>query len=262
MEAIRLERPLIMLDVETTGVHPQVDRIVQLGLVKLYPEGEDTEWQTLVDPGMPIPPEATECHGITDSIIKAAQAPLFSAIAPVVAKGLSGCDVGGYNIKFDLLFIRTELERYRRGWGDRALEGTRVIDPFRIFCQRQPRSLSDAVEYYCGEKLEGAHDALIDARAALHVFLGQLERYPDLPRSVEELHKVYFETPAEGHLDPEGKLAWRYGEATINFGKWATVPLRKVEQGYLQWMLNNEFSTGVKRIIREALKGNYPRREE
>jgi hypothetical protein len=93
------------------------------------------------------------------------------------------------------------------------------------------------------------------------VLLGQLEAYPDLPRDVTELHKIYFQSPAQGHIDVDGKLAWRHNEATVNFGKHATVPLRQLPRDYIQWMLNGDFSDAVKHVLREALKGNYPRRD-
>jgi DNA polymerase-3 subunit epsilon len=143
-----------------------------------------------------------------------------------------------------------------------VLDGVKVVDSFRIYKQHFPRSLTDAVREYLGEELEGAHDALTDARASWRVLQAQMVRHNDLPETVAELHKVFFETPADGYLDPDGKLAWRFGRATINFGKHATLALDLVPATYLSWMVRDgDFSDNVKRIIREALRGNFPRRD-
>jgi len=252
----QLKRPLIVFDVETTGLHPQVDRVVQLGLVKVYPDGKVNEWETLINPTIPIPPEVTLVHHITDEMV--AKAPTFRDIAPTLAGGIMGSDVGGFNIWFDIRMLRQEFTRVG---GKDVLSGCEVVDAYRIFAQKEPRNLEAAYTRYTGKKLEGAHNAMVDARASWEVLLGQLEAYPDLPRDVTELHKIYFKSPAQGHLDVDGKLAWRHNEATVNFGKHATVPLRLVPRDYIQWMLNGDFSDAVKAILRECLAGRYPRRD-
>jgi DNA polymerase-3 subunit epsilon len=254
---LELKRSLVVTDVETTGTHPQVDRIVQIGLVKLYPNGRITEWQSLINPGEPIAPEITAIHGITDDMVS--RAPTFREIAPMLASGLLGCDIGGFNVRFDMLFLKKEFERVG---ATGILDGAKIVDVFRIFCQKEPRTLTAAVKFYLNQELSGAHDALVDAKATVNVLEAQLERYPELPNTVDEIHAIFFQKPAEGYLDPEGKLAWRHGEATINFGKYATVKLRQVEKKYLEWMLNGDFSYEVKHIIREALEGRFPRRED
>lgn len=253
---LELKRPIVFTDTETTGLHPQVDRIVQLGIVKIYPDQRVTEWQTLINPGIPIPPESTAVHHITDEMVK--DEPSFKEIAPKIAGGLMGCDVGGFNVWFDLRMLRAEFERVG---GKAVLNGVEVVDAYRIFAHKEPRNLEACYERFTGKKLEGAHDALIDARASYEAFLGQLNAYPDLPRTVTELHKIFFQEPAQGHLDADGKLAWRHNKATINFGKWAAVPLDKVDRGYLEWMLKSEFSDSVKHVIRECLAGRFPRRD-
>jgi len=252
---LRLERPLVIFDVETTGTHPQVDRVVQIGVIKLHPNGQRTEWETLINPGGPIPPEVTAIHGVSDEMV--ADAPTFREVAPRLAGGLMGCDLGGYNVAFDIRFLRAEFNRVG---GYSVLDGSKVVDAFRIFRVKEPRDLSAALKFYCDKDHIRKHSAIADAQATVDVLLAQLERYPDLPDNVEELHRIFFEKPADGHLDEDGKLAWRHREATINFGKHATVPLRKVDRSYLQWMVNKgEFSETVKRIVRSALEGNYPR---
>ncbi len=263
---LKLKRSLVVFDVETTGTHPQVDRIVQIGIVKVYVEGQTTEWETLINPGMRIPPEATSIHGISDEDIAEAKAPTFKEIAPSIAGGLRDCDVAGYNIRFDMLFLRKEFARVG---GHDVLKNAKIIDAFRIFQQHNPRSLAAAVEHYLKRKMkEGAHNALVDAQETWEVLKAQLEEHSNLPDDVDKLHQIYFESPAEGFLDAEGKIAWRFGEATLNFGKWATISLQNVArdtrgQGYLTWMVREgDFAPDVKRIITEALRGVYPRRED
>ena len=255
---LKLKRPLVVLDVETTGTHPQVDRVVQVGVVKVYPGDRMTEWQTLINPEMKIPPEVTKIHGIDDEQVK--DAPKFRDIAPMLAGGMKDSDIAGYQVRFDVLFLRKEFERVG---GRMVLDDVKIVDALRIYQQHEPRNLAAAVERYCGRKMkEGAHDALVDAQETWEVLKAQLEEHSNLPSDVDELHKIYFESPAEGFLDADGKLAWRYGEATLNFGKWATIPLQNVDRGYLSWMLGGDFLPDVKRIIQEALKGVYPRRED
>lgn len=254
----KLERPLIWLDCETTGVQPKVDRIVEIGLIKLYPDGRMTSWETKIHPEMAIPREVVKVHGIDDEKVK--DAPKFRDIAPKIVTGLKDCDIGGFNVGFDIKFIKQELERLKIGLGA-FLDNAKIIDAYRIFTQREPRDLTAAIEFYLGGPRDGAHSALPDAMAAMQVFWAQLQRYPDLPRNVGELHTIYFEKIAEGHVDPEGKLAWRHGQVTINFGKHAGTPLRMVERKYLEWMVNAEFSETVKTVIRQALAGQFPTRD-
>ena len=253
MTTLRLNRPLVIFDVETTGVHPQVDRVVQIGLIKLYPDGHETEWQSLVNPGMPIPPEATRIHGISDDDV--ADQPTFNLLAPKIANGFKDCDVGGFNVRFDVIFLKKEFDRVG---AKSVFTDAKIVDAFRIYRQFKPRTLVHAVKEYLGEDLPDAHDALADAKVTVRVLKAQLVEHK-LPDNVDELYTIFFETPADGFLDPDGKIAWRYGQATINFGKWAATSLDKVDKGYLRWMLDGDFTPEVKHIIREAMAGRFPR---
>lgn len=253
---LKLERPIVFTDVETTGTHPQVDRIVQIGVVKLYPDGKKTEWSSLVEPGMPIPPEVSTCHGITDDMVKSA--PTFRELAPMLASGFMGSDFGGFNVRFDILFLK---EEFKRVGATGVMDGVEIVDAYRIYVQKKPRTLTAAVKEYLGEDLIDAHDALVDARASLRVFEAQLEQHPELPQTVGELYQIFFKKPADGHLDPDGKIAWRHGRATLNFSNYATMPLEQVPRSFLNWILQKDFSPEVKHIVREALAGRFPRRD-
>lgn len=255
--------PIVSLDLETTGTSTRVDRVVQIGLVKVYPDGRESEWKTYVNPTIAIPPEATDIHHITDEMVK--DAPTFRDLAPALARGFAGCDFAGYNVGFDLRFLRAEFARvsatYHASAGGDFLNG-RIVDGLRLFQHLEPRTLSAAAKWYCGDDADpNLHDAGVDARTALKVIRAQLTVHPELPRDVESLHRLLFETARPGRLDPEGKIYWRYREATIGFGKHEGDPLRRVPKDYLRWVLNADYSVEVKRIVRDALEGKYPKWE-
>jgi len=243
-----LNCPLVVLDVETTGTHPQVDRVCQIGLVKVYPDGKQTEWETLVNPTVPIPPEVSKVHGITDE--KVVEAPTFEDLWMKLAAGLSGCDFAGYNVTFDLRILTEEFKRVRAR-PEQILNG-RVLDGYKIMLRHEPRTLSAALKFYCQEEHDGAHDALLDVKATIRVLAAQLALY-NLPRDMETLHRTYFETPAEGHVDADGKFVLRHGAIVLNFSKHAGTALSKVENGFLTWMLKGDFSPSTKAIVKEEL---------
>lgn len=252
---LEIERPAICFDTETTGPNPEQDRIVQLGLVKLYPSGEHSEWETLVNPGIPIAPEIAEIHGITDDMVS--KAPTFNEIAPKIVSGFLGCDIIGYNVEFDIDMVRAEMKRIR-GAPD-PFEGARIVDVFHIYRSNFPRRLENAVEEYLGEKMEGAHDALVDAKYTLRVLLGQIVRH-ELPKRLSPLRDQIYR-PKPGQLDSRGKLVWRFGEATLAFGKYNGRKLRDVPRDYLTWAVNKgDFPSEVKVILRDALQGRFPSR--
>jgi DNA polymerase-3 subunit epsilon len=261
MQTLRLERPLVIFDTETTGTDPKFDRIVEFAAVKLRPDGRRVRMRTLVDPKVPIPPEASRIHGITDEAVKGA--PTLVETAADILKFIEGADLAGYNVvRFDIPILRAELERVDM---ELPLEGVRVIDPQVIFFNREPRDLQAAVRFYCGRDLEGAHGALVDSEAALDVLLAQLERYPDLPADVAGLAERSSIASDDRYVDADRRFIWRHGEAYFNFGKMRGKSLREVserveDRGILKWIQNKDFSEEVKKIAGEALKGNYPRR--
>lgn len=260
---IDLTAPLCAIDVETTGPHPKVDRIVQLGVVKVMPgEREWREWKAYINPECSIPPEVIAIHGITDKMVSGALT--FRELAPKLASAFAGCDFLGYSVEFDLNFLIAEFARVAGEKKARQIINGRVIDPMHIYRKYFPRTLTDAVKEYLGEELEGAHDAGVDSKAALRVWEAQMKRYADLPRTVEELHRMFFETVQDGQVDPEGKLYWKHGEATLNFSDHAGRSLREMaekERGFLEWVLKKDFSDRFKATVRDALDGKYPVRE-
>jgi len=253
---ISLSAPLVALDLETTGPQVKVDRIVQVAVIKVREDLSETEWSTLIDPEMPIPRESTEVHHITDEVVRGK--PAFRDVASILSRGLSGCYICAYNGDFDLRFLASEFRRVNvplPTW-------LALVDPFAVFQMMHPRTLEAAVRHYLGEELKGAHDALVDARAALRVLMAQLERHPELPQDLPSLITA-LERRDSSRVDAKGKLAWRHGEVVINFGdKWAGTPLRQVDRSYLEWILRSDFPEDVRRIVAMALRGQYLKREE
>ena len=258
-----LEFPLVMVDVESTGAWPEVDRIVSIAFVKRYPDGRLTEWESLVNPGVPIPPESTAIHGITNEMV--AQAPSFRDIAHHVVNGTRDCYIGGYNAeKFDLKIILAELKRAGVPLGRGVLDG-QVIDVFRLFQRFAPRNLSAAVRHYLGEELEGAHSALVDVKATWRVFERQCQlHHADIPPSLPELIQWLSVTPDSNNVDSNGTLVWRFGVPYFNFGKHQGRSLQEVcraHADYIRWMLrSDDFTAELKDIVKKALNGDIPRR--
>jgi DNA polymerase III subunit epsilon len=253
---LALERPLCVMDLETTGPALDRDRIIQVAITMHYPDQDPRRWWSYVDPEMAIPPEATQVHKIADADI--AGAPTWRELGPVLAPRLAGCDFCGYNVDFDLQFFRAECRRAGVDWD---WEGrAHVVDAKAIYFIKSPRDLSAAHREFVGCDFDGAHDAGADVAATEAVLAAQLSRYADLPRTVKALHAFCF-PQKDGAVDRAGKIVWRNNEACIGFGKKHNgQPLRLVDRGYLEWMLNGEFPADTKAIVREALAGNYPRR--
>ena len=256
MTRLRLKRPIIFLDLETTGTTPLSDRIVELALVKLHPEGRRETYHTLVNPQIPIPETASRIHGISDEDVRGK--PSFRDVAPSVLDFLRGSDLGGFNIiRFDLPLLVEEFKRAGISW-DPSEEA--VLDAQVIFHKKEPRTLEAAVRYYCNRGHEGAHSAMADVEATIEVLEGQLSRYEDLPPEVSPL-SLYCDQKNPDYVDRFGKFIWINGEACLNFGPHRGKALRDViekDANFLEWILRKDFSAEVKKIVSEAMLGSFP----
>ena len=252
-----LDRPLYVIDTETTGVSVEQDRIIEIAVLRIIPDTEPLRHLWLINPTIPIPPDATAVHGITDADV--AKCDTFKAIAPYLHQILHEQDLAGYNLrKFDVPILQAEFARV----GLTFTPG-HLLDAYRISVQREPRDLAAAVKFFCGpETTFDGHRAMGDTLAAWAVLQAQLERYEDLPRTVPELHE-FCENRDPSWIDAEGKFAWRNGEPCINFGKNAGRRLRdlaKTDPSFLRWMVNRDFTEEAKQIARDALRGTFPTR--
>ncbi len=256
---LKLDRPLAVFDIESTGINRRADRIIDLAIVMLHPGGERTEHTYRVNPGMPIPPGSTEVHGITDEDVK--DAPPFEKVAPGIRDLLSNCDLGGFNVlHFDIPLL---CEEFRRAGIDFDMEGRRVLDAQRIYHKKEPRDLTAALHFYCGEMHLDAHGALSDVLATIRVVEGQFRKYGDLPRELDALEEFCNPRNPEW-VDRTGKIVWDGdGEAAINFGKHQGKKLRdlaRLESSFLEWMLRSDFPRDTLDIVENALREKFPSR--
>jgi len=255
---IKLDRPLCIFDLEATGVNPLEDRIVDVCVLRKNPDGTETVFSSLVNPGVPIPPEASAIHKITDDMVR--DQPRMIDLAPKLLEIFAGADLGGFNAaKYDIPLLAAELKRCGIDW---PAAGSRVVDSFVIFARKERRDLTAAYKFYCGKDLTGAHRAEADVRATAEIMWAQVEKYADLPKDVAGL-EAFCNQIDPSRVDQEGKFVWKNGEAAFGFGnKHKGKTLREVvrsDRGYLQWMVEKgNFSADVQRICREALDGIFP----
>lgn len=231
---LTLNKPLVVFDLETTGVDIAKDRIVQIAMVKIMPDGTQDSRQTLVNPGIPIPAEASAVHNITDEAVR--DFPRFSQIAKSIHAWLTGCDYAGYNIiNFDIPMLNEEFLRCNL-----ELPQGAFIDSYNIFRKKEERTLSAAVKFYCNEELTNAHDAMADVLASFKVLTAQCDRYDDLPTDAAELAAY---TQMSEVVDYAGWFTKDAdGDYIYNRGKAKGTKVHK-DPGFAQWMLRQNFLT-------------------
>lgn len=240
---LNLTRPLVFFDLETTGTNITHDRIVEISIVKVMPDGTDTERTRRINPGIPIPAEATAVHHITDADV--ANEPSFKQIAKSLAEMFKDCDIAGFNSnRFDIPLL---LEEFNRAGINLDLSRTRFIDVQTIFHKKEQRTLSAAYKFYCGKNLDDAHSASADTRATYEVLKAQLDRYDDLTNDVKSLSDY---SSHGNNVDFAGRLVYDDNHReVINFGKYkgqlAEDVLRK-DSGYYGWIMQGDFPQNTK----------------
>ena len=256
---LKLARPLAFFDIESTGVVPQRDRIVEIAVVKLYPDGRQQTTVRRLNPGIPIPAGATAIHGISDADV--ADAPSFADIAEKLFNYLSDCDLAGYNISgFDVPILEAEFKR--AGYDFTAVDH-KIVDAYNIFCKLYPRTLTAAYKFFCGKELDDAHSAGADTAATLEVLAGEMERHPELPDDVNGL-AAFSDLAGPDAVDRGRRFKWSGDEVVVNFGKNAGRTLRDLAENdpnFLRWILRGDFADDVKEIASNALIGKFPVRK-
>ena len=240
---LKLTRPLVFFDLETTGTNITHDRIVEISIVKLMPDGTVVERSRRLNPEMPIPAEATAVHHITDDDV--AGEPTFRQVAASLSKLLQGCDIAGFNSnRFDIPLLDQE---FHRAGVDFDLNGVRFVDVQNIYHKKEPRTLVAAYRYYCGKELEEAHSALADTRATMEVLMAQLDVYDDLPVELDGLSE--FANPNR-NVDLLGRLIYDDNKReVINFGKYKGRLAEEVlasDPGYYNWIMQGDFAQNTK----------------
>ena len=247
---ITLTRPIAWLDIESTGVDPVHDQIIELAVVVQHPDGTRKEWCRRFNPGCPIPSEATAVHGITDADV--ADAPPFASFAARIHAGLQGKDLGGYNLRrMDLPMLD---EHFRRHGMKLNLDGVRIIDCYGIFAKMEGRKLTDAIRKYCGREHEGAHGALADTIATADVFAGQIAAYPEMAAGTIDEIASFSQVGDQRYADLAGKLVYdSAGDMVYNFGKSKGVRV-KDDPGFGWWMCGKDFAGNTLDVLRTVLR--------
>jgi DNA polymerase-3 subunit epsilon len=245
---LNLKRPVVFLDLETTGINVANDRIVEISLLKITPNGKEQWMTTLINPEMPIPPKVTALHGISDADV--AGAPKFKDIAKNLAAFLEGCDLAGYNaIKFDIPVLAEEFLRTNNDFNFRK---RRYVDVQVIFHKKEQRTLGAAYLFYCKKELKNAHTAEADTAATYEILKSQLDTYPDLENDIEKLADF---SAFNNNADFAGRIILdENGIETFNFGKHKGKPVEQVfrdDPSYYSWMMNGDFPLYTKKVLTE-----------
>jgi DNA polymerase III subunit epsilon len=245
---LQLTRPIAFIDLETTGVNLSSDRIVELAIVKIMPDGSRIAKRRLVNPQMPIPKESSDIHGITDEMVK--DAPTFKQMSNEIKQFLENCDLGGYNSnRFDIPLL---MEEFLRSDIDVDLSTRRMIDVQHIFYTMQPRTLGAAYEFFCQKELVGAHGAEADINATIEVLEAQINKYTKLGNTLDSILGCIGE---EKIVDYARRFSYNdKGEEIFNFGKYKNIPASDVfkkDPHYYDWMMKGDFPMHTKKKVTE-----------
>ncbi|HZW78320.1 MAG TPA: 3'-5' exonuclease [Flavobacteriaceae bacterium] len=243
---LNLTKPICFFDLETTGVNVAKDRIVEIAILKVYPNGNKESYTWKVNPEIPIPAESSSVHGITDEMV--ANEPTFKQLAPRIYELLKDSDLGGFNSnRFDIPLL---AEEFLRAEIDFDLKRAHCIDVQTIFHKMEKRTLEAAYRFYCGKELVDAHSAEADTLATYEVLLAQLEKYPDLKNDVPFL--ADFSAHKE-HADFAGFITLNeHGLEVFSFGKYkgrVVMEVLEIDSGYFGWLLNADFPLYTKKVL-------------
>lgn len=245
---LQLTRPIAFIDLETTGVSLSTDRIVEIAIIKLLPEGNRQVKRKLINPQIAIPKASSDIHGITDDMIK--DAPTFKAAANEIKMFIEGCDLGGYNSnRFDIPIL---MEEFLRAGIEVDLSKRKMVDVQHIFYTMEPRTLTAAYKFFCEKELVDAHSAEADVSATIDVFLAQLNKYQSLGNTVESVLSCIGE---EKIVDYARRFSFDdKGVEVFNFGKYkgrSVAEVLKAEPQYYDWMMRGDFPLHTKQKLTE-----------
>lgn len=244
---LNLKNPLVFFDLETTGLNITRDRIVEVSMLKVYPNGKKETKTRRINPEMPIPPQSTAIHGITDEDVK--DCPTFKQVAKSLADQLEGCDLAGFNSsRFDVPML---AEEFLRAGVDFDMGKRKFVDVQIIFHKKEQRTLEAAYMFYCNKQLDNAHSAETDTMATYEVLKSQLDRYPDLENDIDSLSKEY--SSFNNNVDFAGRMIYdENGVELFNFGKHKGKPVAEVlknEASYYAWMMDGDFPLNTKQAL-------------
>lgn len=243
---LKLNKPICFFDLETTGIDVAKDRIVEISVLKVFPNGNKESKTWLVNPTIPIPAQSTAIHGITDE--KVANEPTFAELAPHIYNMIKDSDLAGFNSdRFDIPLLAEEMLRAEV---DFDMKNRVSVDVQTIFHKKEERTLSAAYKFYCNESLENAHSAEADTNATYEILKAQLERYEDLENDMKKLSEF---TTRKKSVDFAGFIALnKEGKEIFSFGKHKGVLVEEVldkEPGYFGWIQNADFPLYTKKVL-------------
>jgi DNA polymerase-3 subunit epsilon len=245
---LQLIKPLAVIDIECTGMNLSTDRIVEIAIVKILPDGRKTVKRKLINPEMPIPASTSEIHGITDDMVK--DAPTFRQVANEIRQFIDNSDLAGYNSnRFDVPML---VEEFLRASLDFDFRNRKLIDVQKIFHTMEQRTLTAAYKFYCNGTLTNAHSAEADASATWEVLQSQVEKYPQLGITIESILKCIGE---DNTVDFARRMIMENGREIFNFGKHkgrAVTDVLKAEPQYYDWMMKGEFPLHTKQKLTEV----------
>jgi len=246
---LKLKRPIVFFDLETTGVQVAKDRIVEISILKVFPNGNKESKTWLVNPTIPIPEVTTAIHGISDEEV--ANEPTFKELASEIAELIHNCDLGGYNSnKFDIPLL---AEEFLRSEVDFDMKNRKAIDVQNIFHKMEKRTLVAAYKFYCDKDLTDAHSAEADTTATYEVLLSQLDKYDELENDVNLL--ADFSQIGGEFADMAGFVRYNEdGEEVLSFGKYKGVTLKQIwneNPGYFSWINQADFPLYTKNVMRD-----------
>lgn len=244
---LNLERPIVFFDLETTGVDIVHDRIVEICLLKVYPNGNQESKVMRINPGRHIPEDASAVHGIYDKDVT--DCPLFKDVAADLWQFMAGCDLGGFNSnRFDIPLLVEEL---LRAGVDADMRNVRRVDVQNIYHKLERRTLIAAYKFYCGKDLEDAHSALADTSATYEVLCAQLDHYPDVLTNDIDFLAEY--SSMDRAVDLAGRVVLDDNNVEVfNFGKYKGKPVAEVfrrDPGYYSWMQQSDFTLNTKQVL-------------
>ncbi|HTL10528.1 MAG TPA: 3'-5' exonuclease [Chitinophagaceae bacterium] len=246
---LKLTRPLAFIDLETTGINLGSDRIVEIGMIKVLPDGNRSAKRKLLNPEIPIPVASSDIHGITNEMVK--DAPTFKQAAGDIRQFLDNCDLSGYNSnRFDIPML---MEEFLRADVEFDMKGRKLVDVQKVFHMMEQRTLTAAYKFYCQKDLDGAHSAEVDARATMEILEAQVARYPQIGNTVDSIIKF---TGEEVIVDFARRFIMDKGVEVFNFGKHKGRPVTEVlkaEPQYYDWMMRGDFPLHTKQKLTEIL---------
>ena len=243
---LKLGKPIAFFDLETTGVDVATDRIVEISIIKIMPNGDKEIKTKRINPTIPIPAASSAVHGITD--VDIAQSPTFKEVAKELSKFIEGCDLAGFNSnKFDIPLI---AEEFLRADVDFDVSKRNLVDVQNIFHKLEQRTLSAAYQFYCNKSLNNAHSAEADTIATYEILEAQIEKYSELENNVKFLAEFSQRTT---NADLMGRIVFdENGIEVFNFGKHKGKSVEKIfeiEPGYYSWMMNGDFPLYTKKVL-------------